>query len=234
MTAVMAPPDRHAWGSMPGWDVVADMTPPELVQARWISLLRRRIAAGCLLVLAICAATFGYAAVRHQAARDEATAATDRTTQLTRTVERYSGITVIETTVTDLDRQVATLLKNDVDLPRTVTAINRALPGSMTIQAISLTLTPEGSVEGEGSLDRSGHPSVGTVSISGAGRTLDDLPAFVDRLAAIKGVADVLPSSNVVAGRTAQYSVSLTLTDALYTHRFDVTGTDQTKKPDKP
>jgi hypothetical protein len=222
MTAVMAPPDRHAWGSMPGWDVVADMTPPELVQQRWIAVLRRRIASGCLLVLVICAATFGYAAVRHQAARDEAAAASDRTTQLTRRAERYSGITVIETTVAGLDRQVGTLLENDVDLPRTVTAINRALPGSMTIQAMSVTLIPGGSVEGEGSLDRSGHPSIGSVNISGAGRTLDDLPTFVDRLAAIRGVVDVLPSSNVVAGRTAQYSVSLTLTDALYTHRFDV------------
>jgi hypothetical protein len=223
MTAVMAPPDRHAWGSMPGWDVVADMTPPELVQARWISLLRRRIAAGCLLVLLVCAATFGYAAVRHQAAKDEATEATNRTTQLTRTVASYSGITVIETTVTDLDGQVASLLTNDVDVPRTVTAIVRALPGSMTIQAISVTISPDGAVEGGGSLDTSGHPGIGSVSISGAGRTLDDLPAFVDRLAAIGGVVDVLPSSNVVAGRTAQYSVSLTLTDALYTHRFDVT-----------
>jgi hypothetical protein len=185
-------------------------------------------------VLVICAAAFGYAAVRQQAARDEAVAATDRTTQLTRTVERYSGITVIETTVTGLDRQVGTLLENDVDLPRTVAAIDRALPASMTIQSMSVTVSPDGSVEGGGSLDRSGHPSIGSVTISGAGRTLDDLPAFVDRLTAIKGVVDVLPSLNAVAGRTAQYSVSLTLTDALYTHRYDVTGTDETEKPDQP
>jgi hypothetical protein len=112
-------------------------------------------------------------------------------------------------------------------VPRTVTAINRALPGSMTIQAISMTFTPGGSVDGAGSLDTSGHPSIGSVSITGAARTLDDLPAFVDRLAAIRGVVDVLPSSNVLGDRTAQYSVSLTLTDQLYTHRFDVAEDDK-------
>jgi hypothetical protein len=222
MTAVLTPPDRHAWGSMPGWDVVADMTPPELVQRRWIEVLRRRIVTALVLVTVVCAAGLGYAAVQQRVARDEAAAADDRTAQLDRSADRYVGITEMETIVSGIDRQVAALLADEVDVPRTIAAINAALPSSMTIQNMSVNLVPEGSTDGSDGLDATGRPTVGTVEIGGAGRSLDDLPAFVDRLATIRGVADVLPDSNEVSGGRSQYSVSLRLTDRLHTHRFDV------------
>ena len=70
-------------------------------------------------------------------------------------------------------------------------------------------------------LDTSGHPTIGTVTIGGSGRSLDDLPSFVDRLSGVRGFVDVLPTSNQADKTKSEFSVSLSLTDLLLTHAYD-------------
>lgn len=223
MTSLLTRPDMIPHGdTMPGWDIVADMTPPELINLRWLAVLRRRIAIALLLVIVLCSAGFGYAFIRHGSANDEADAASARTTDLTRAANQFAGITRIETTVAHLDSQVASVMQSDVDVPRTIAAIRRALPASMSIQSISVTFSRDGSTDGSTGLDVSGHPTIGTVNISGAGQRLDDLPSFVDGLTAIRGVVNVLPTSNSVTKGIAGFSVTLALTDQLYSHQYDV------------
>jgi hypothetical protein len=57
---------------------------------------------------------------------------------------------------------------------------------------------------------------------------LDDLATYVEKLQAIPGVIDVNPATNVLSGRTTHYSLTLTLTAAALSHRFDV-ATKRTK-----
>ena len=76
-----------------------------------------------------------------------------------------------------------------------------------------------------GGLDTSGLPRIGTVTISGTGQTLDDLPDYVDRLQRSAGLVDVLPISNSLAGTTGtDFTITMGLTSALLSHRFDVGG----------
>lgn len=211
--------------SRPGWNIVADMTPHELVVRRRLDILRRRIAVVLVMVVALCAAAFGYATLRHMSAEDDAEAEAARTTALTRSAARYAGITQIESTVSGLDAQVAAVMAKDVDVARVVAAIREALPTSMTMQSISVTLDQSSSTDATtgtaAGLDASGRPTIGTVTISGSGRGLDDLPAFVDDLMTVRGFVDVLPTSNAVSDGSAQFNVTFTLTDLLRTHRFD-------------
>lgn len=212
--------------SRPGWDIVADMTPPELVTRRRLDILRRRIAIALVLVVLLCAAAFGYAMFRHMSADDDAAAEATRTTSLTRSASRFAGITQIESTVDGLDSKVAMVMQTDVDVARVIAAIRKALPNSMTMQSISVTLdqgiSTEASTGVSAGLDASGRPTIGTVTISGSGRGLDDLPAFVDDLMTVRGFVNVLPTSNEVSDGNAQFNVTFTLTDLLRTHRFDV------------
>jgi len=225
MTALVAVPESSQQpDSMPGWDIVADMTPPELVNLRWIAALQRRIASGLLLIALLCGAGYLYASQQAHDARSEADAASDRTRGLTESANRFAVVTRIETTVSGIDARLATLMKGDVDVARLVTAIRRALPRSMAVQNLTVVVTAEGAPIGttEG-LDRSGRVAIGTVSISGSGQSLEDLPVFVEGLAAIPGLVEVLPTSNQVTEGKAQFSVTLSFTDELLSRRYDET-----------
>jgi hypothetical protein len=227
MTAVLLKPDspKH-WGTMPGWNVVADLTPPELIASRSLAVLRRRIFAALVIVVLLCVAGYVYSASSYGSASDAADAASTDTIALQHATVKYAPVTQIETAVDSIRGEVATLMQDDVDVPAVVSSIRAALPSTMSIQSLSLTLTP--AVSGAGAatgLDASGRPVIGSVSITGSGRTLDDLPSFVDRLSAIKGVVNVLPTSNQVTNSLAQFSVTISLTDELYSHRYDLANT---------
>ena len=62
------------------------------------------------------------------------------------------------------------------------------------------------------------------MALSGTGQSLDDLADYIGRLRTVTAVVDVIPVSNTLsdAGTGTQYSITMGLTDALLSHRFDV------------
>lgn len=230
MTAVMTHPDGAAvWGSMPGWSIVADLTPPQLINARRVAALRKWLLLGLVVVALLCVAGYGAAYLRHGRAEDAANAATDNTTLLQRQVDRYSGITRMQTVTDTTDGQIAQLLSQDVDVPKLVGQIRAALPTSMSIQNLTVTLSAGSSSATAGSgapstpLNTSGLPEIGTITVTGSAHAITDLPSFVDRLSAIPGLVSVLPQSDQTAagkGATTQYSITAALTDKLLSHQF--------------
>ncbi len=234
MTAVLErKQDSAVWAAMPGWGIVADLTPPEIVAKRQLRVLRRLIAGALVIVVVVWVAAYVYAFLQNSSAADEADAARAETTNLQIAAGKYSGVTRIEATVDSIRAQVASVMLDDVDVPDLLTKVRQALPGTMSIQNMSMTLTPA-TAAGEvstGTLDASGHPVIGTVTVTGSGRSLDDLPAYIDRLVRIRGVANVVPGSNQVTGGTAQFTLNFALTDQLYSHRYDVTATGGTTTP---
>ena len=231
MTAVLTKPVIPSqWGTMPGWNVVADLTPPELINTRFLAVLRRRIVVALVAVVVLCAAGYVYATSQANAASDAADAASADTVALQQAANKYVGISQIQAAVDGIRGQVAQVMADDVDVPSVVSAVRGALPNTMSIQSMTLTITALAgtgtpAAPGAAGLDASGQTVIGTVTMTGSGRTLDDLPTFVDKLSAIPGVINVLPSSNQVNAGVAEFSVSLSLTDKLYSHRYDMSKT---------
>ena len=118
----------------------------------------------------------------------------------------------------------------DVDLAALMGELRSNLPATMGISEETITISTAGvasadsSAAAAGSLDTSGLPRIGTITISGTGQTLDDLSDYVDRLNTITGLVDVLPVANIAGPSGTQFSVTMGLTDALLSHRFDVGG----------
>ena len=48
MTAAIATSGQQLWSTMPGWGIVADLTPPELIASRRLRLLRKLLIAGAV------------------------------------------------------------------------------------------------------------------------------------------------------------------------------------------
>jgi hypothetical protein len=147
-----------------------------------------------------------------------------RTDQLRIASGKYAGVTQIQSNVKQIEGQVGKVMVGDVDLPALLLGIRTALPGTMTIGQQSLTLTgasaPVGSGAGSTQLDTSGHVRIGTVSLSGSGRTLNDLSGFIDELKKVPGVVDPIPTSNQIDQGEVTYSLSLGITDQVLSHRF--------------
>jgi hypothetical protein len=224
MSTMVAP--QKVWSTMPGWGIYADLTPPELVNSRRLKSLRKAIVAALVALLVLCAGGYVLAARKHAAASGELDSVQAQTAQLQANASRYAVVTKIQGTVTDVQAKVATLMSGDVDLVKLIAQIRSSLPPTMTIKQEAVTITiaasagAQASASGTG-LDTSGRPQIGTVTVSGAAKSMDDLSVYVDALKVIPGVVDVLPLSNVTDATGVQYNLSLGLTDVLLSHRFD-------------
>lgn len=218
--AAAAPPVQ-LWSTMPGWGIAADLTPPELTNLRELKRLRRWLAAGLIVLLVACIGGYVLAALKHSAASSALNKVQSQTVELQAGVNKYADVTQIQSNIGQIQTQVATLMGSDVDLVKLMTRFRTALPASMTIAAEAITID---SVAGTVT-STSGLPTIAAVTISGSGRELDNLATYVDNLIKIPGVVDVNPTSNVLDGRTARFSVSLNLTAVAFSHRFDVSKT---------
>ncbi len=232
MTTLMTRPgDRDGlWSSMPGWGIVADLTPPELTESRRLKVLRKLIALCLGVVIVLCAAGFGLAYTKSSAASDSLDAANARTTSLTREQHKFNNVTQIQAATKSIDTQIATLMTSDVDAAALLSTVRAALPGSMSLTSVNVTLAagPGGSPAATTpSLDTSGLPTIGTLTLNGSAQTLTDLATYVRKLVTLRGLVNVVPSSNTAGttGAGAQWTVTMQLTDQLYTHRYDATAT---------
>jgi hypothetical protein len=222
MTSVV---DRTApWSAMPGWGIFADLMPPELVAARGLKSLQKKILVVLIVVVLICAGGYGYALTKHSSAASALSQAQAKTTRITAEQGKYASVTQIQNTTREVQSQIAGVMTDEVDFAALLGKIRGALPGSMSITTTTLTMVATASTAAGVSLSGSGAARIGTVTIAGAGQTLDDLSTYVVALSKIPGVVDVIPSSNNSAGPITAFNLSFGITNELYTHRHDVKG----------
>jgi hypothetical protein len=231
MTAVG--PQARIWNTMPGWGIVADLTPPELTASRRLAVIRKALLAGMvslLVLLVLLVLLYGYTAHAKHVASNDLAEENSRTSQLLAEQHRYSDVTQLHASMTGIDAKIATLMTADVGFASTIGSLRSALPPTMALDDIEVKISPAGALAvtagsaqagTASSLDTSGHKSIGQVILNGSGHSLDDLPAYLANLRKITGVIDVVPVSNEVSGPSVQFNVTLSLTDEVLTHRFD-------------
>lgn len=212
-----------AWSMMPGWGIVGDLTPPELVAARQLRVLRKLIGVALALVVVLCATGFFYATLQHSKASDALAAANDQTTQEQAALDKYSGITKIQAAVQGVKTQIAGVMGGDVNMPKLIESVRGALPTSMKLTAVTVTFsTPVAADAAEPSLNNTGRSVIGQITVSGTARTLNDLADFVLRLQTVNGFVNVIPGSNSASDKAVTFGLTLSMTDALYSHRYDI------------
>jgi Tfp pilus assembly protein PilN len=217
---------RDLWNTMPGWGIVADLLPPEVTEARRVRVLRRVVIIVLASVLVLCLIAYGIAKLGSHSAQNELNAEQAKTMQLTIDQRKYSGVTAIQGQVSQVQSQVAKLLAGDIDFPKVIADIRAQLPPGMTIDQLAvtvLTVTPGASTNGGAAapLDASGHAHIGTITLSGTGRHLTDISAFVENLKSVKGITQPYPTSNRASDAGTEYNIQVTLTDDVLSHRFD-------------
>ncbi|MFL6162256.1 MAG: PilN domain-containing protein [Jatrophihabitantaceae bacterium] len=221
---------RELWSTMPGWGIVANLIPPELLQARRVRALQKLVGAFLCLLLVVAGAGTGYAVFRSHESAQSLAAEQTRTSQLIAQQNRYSNVTQIQGNVTQVRTQLATLMKMDVDSSALIDAMLKQLPAGAVVTQLALTIaepTPTAANNaGASTLDTSGQPHIGTVTLSGQALTVPDVAVLVDRLSALKGVVDPYPTTNTVNDTGAQFTIQLSINDSLLSHRYALGSTD--------
>jgi hypothetical protein len=202
----------------PGWAYAANLTPPELIVGHRLRRLRERLVlALCLAALAV-ALGFAHGFWRAHQADVSVQQANARTAALQAQRQRYLPVTQVQDALTQVRAELATLLTGDVDAATLLDRIRSIVPSGVSIETATLTL---GGADGTaGSAAATAGDPAGTVLLQCSGTTIDDAPRFIDALASVPGVADVLPVSNTAAAGGTTFSLTFSLTDALLTHRY--------------
>jgi hypothetical protein len=240
MTATLEDSLANAWESRPGWGISVDLTPPEILGARRARGIKRIIALGLVLVAVACAGVTLMALDDKSAAQDGYDAAQGRTTELQAGAGEYAEVTMLATVASQIETQLATLMTNDVDFVQLMSLIRAALPPrvQLTNQAILLAppvpVAPPPAAEpgsAEPSADAPAVPPVaagpvviGSVSLAGSGTAIKDLAPFVATLNHVRGVVDVVPTSTVQTEAGMVFTLSMNITDELYSHLYDQVG----------
>lgn len=221
MTTTLEP---KLWSTMPGWGIVADLTPPELIASRRLRAIRRLLVMAMVGLLLLCVLGYGLAALRNRAASTALSRETARTSALQNEQRQYRNVTQLQGNLTQIESQLAMLLGADVSFPPLLNQIQSNLIPGMTIAQASLTINGPGAgaaaAGNASSLDSSGHPHIGVITLSGTALKINDVAAYIDKLAALNGFADVTAPSTQSSAHGVQYSITAALTDQVLSHKF--------------
>ena len=213
---------QTAWQTRPGWGITVDLTPGEVVNARRVGVLKKLIAAGLVLVLCLCGAAVYMTLDEEWAAQDAYNAEQARTADLQREARQYSEITLMENTTLNIRGQIGALMADDVDFVNLMAKMRARAPEGVVITNLSILLAEDSGVP---PVDQGGRPAaIGSAMISGRSESIGALSPFVKSLSMLRGVDEVVPTSNTKTDLGVEYTLSMDITDELYTHRFDVGG----------
>jgi hypothetical protein len=81
---------RALWSTMPGWGIVANLLPPEVIQSRRVRFVRRTVLLALTFVVLACVLGYGYVCLGHRSAEHDLAAEQARSQQLTIQQNRYS------------------------------------------------------------------------------------------------------------------------------------------------
>jgi|EndMetStandDraft_3_1072993.scaffolds.fasta_scaffold319451_1 type IV pilus assembly protein PilN len=232
----------NAWETHPGWGISVDLTPREILGARQLRVHKRLIGLGLILVAVVCTGVTLMALDSRSAAKSDYEAEQARTATLSAEAAKYDEITMLSTVSTSVAGQLATLMANDVDFVHLMALIRTGLTPHLALTNETIQVTPvvpatpvaaaDGTDTGEASdtatttapVVPAGPQVIGTISLAGTGSQIKDLAPFIAVLNHLPGVVDVVPTSTSQSPTGTAFTLSMNVTDELYTHAFDLAG----------
>lgn len=216
---------NELWRTMPGWGITANLLPPEIVTARRVKVLRKFALTAVVAVLLLGAAGYLYALSQKNAANSELASAAARTAVLHTQQAKYGQVVTLAGDISAVTAQLSQVLANDVDAHALLSKITSAQPRGGTISSMQMTMvTGTGATvsDGAGVLDSSGHPHVGSLTVMGTTNNLSNVAAYVVRLDKIAGVVTAYPTSVTSDDKkNVTYTIQATLTDQVFSHKYD-------------
>ncbi|BDO42334.1 fimbrial assembly protein [Cellulomonas sp. NTE-D12] len=230
MTALADPPRaKKGPQTIVGGLPQVNLLPPEVRAARGLRNLKRWLAMALVLVLVLCAAVFALAKFAKMAADDELSTAQAETQRLQTEQQKYAEVPRVLGALQNVTTARALGMATDVSWSSYYAAITAVLPADVSIESLVMTSQSASGTAPTGTAPNPLQPaSVGQVQFTGRSTTVPNTAAWLDALNGVPGFADAWASSATIsqsANKTTYYNVTVTVqvTAAAYTHRFDAT-----------
>ncbi len=216
-------PRDHARRAVP---IVADLLPAEIVEHRRGRAARRIVLAGLVVLVVLFGAWYGVALYQTSSARQALSRVEDDVSRLQAQQNRYADVVGAEAESKKIDSALAALMADDLQWSKVMGAIRRAAPeGVVPNQVIGDLSTGTGNSASAagGAVDlpnESGHKIIGKITIAGTAGSKGQVGAYVDALAKVDGLTDVLLVSTNADDGTTKFNLQASLTDAVLGGRF--------------
>jgi Tfp pilus assembly protein PilN len=211
-----------------------NLLPAEIAAAREVRKIQRRIVAG--LAAVVVAAVGGYGYYWFDASKAASSLADEQQTLATMRVQqqKYSELPQIQVTTQNIDSTLEAVMVNDVAWDRYLDALSASVPAGVVLTTLTVSLddvVPNSAGGGPadvttGSLDTSGQPHIGMLTVSGHAPDHDTVAGWATTLKGIDGflVPYVLGSREVVGGLgQIEFTIQVTVGADVRTHRYDPT-----------
>ncbi len=229
MTATVVPPAPAVEAIPPSaqWvSVFADLMPEEIVDARRVNRLKRKLAVGLAALLVLIVAGYALSFVQTSSAKHRLAAAQSTATTLQRQEQQYVQVSQIQGQASAIKMQLAQVMAGDLPWSALLTTLNGAAPAGVHLTSITATMNngsatsgsatiPSTPSAGAGSGIGSARP-VGTITLAGSATSKAAVATFMDKLAAVKVLSGAFPSGISSQGGAATFTATVTITaDAL-------------------
>ncbi|HEY2272184.1 MAG TPA: hypothetical protein VGH30_05390 [Jatrophihabitantaceae bacterium] len=222
MTALLDSPNPAPPSPEPGGQggfhlqrISANLLPDEIIATRRLSQLKRKIALGIALLVALIAVGYGYSWWQTRQASDNLASEQFATDQLTTQQQKFAPLVQAQADTESIKSKLTLAMTDDLQWANLMAILQKSAGPDVTISSLI------GSVDADAAaaiqpLNNTGLQLVGTLKVSGTATDYRSVAAFVDRLSLVKGLAVVDPASVTDDGKQLTFNVSLSLTtDAL-------------------
>ncbi|MEN0128156.1 MAG: hypothetical protein AAGC49_01860 [Brevundimonas sp.] len=222
MNKLLERPSRSPKVFVPGMPQV-NLLPPEVVEARGLKALKRKLLVLVVAVAALCVIGFGYGKMQGASASSELSDAEAKTTQLQAEVQKYAEVPATIAQLKKVEGSLAAAMATDVDWKKAVAQIAAVLPDTVSIDTYTVAgATPMEAAAGPA--DPLQSPSVGTISFTLRATEAADTAPWIDAMNSLPGFQDAwfsqATTSSDDGGDFFQIQGSVQFTQDRYTNRF--------------
>jgi hypothetical protein len=200
-----------------------NLLPPEVRAARSLSVVKRWLLIGLVVVLAVIALGYGGAVLARSAADSDLAAAEDQRTALRTEESKYAEVPQVLGAIKDTTEARSAGMATEISWKAYVDAVSSVLPAGMSIDDFTLN-GPSPVVAGAVSTDPLQGVSVGSIALELRSSAAPVTADLLDALDELPGIDSPWVSSVATAEEegTTYYAVSLTaqLNDAALLRRF--------------
>jgi len=199
--------------------VRAKLLPDDIVRTRRLEKVRRQVLLGIVTVVALVVAWFGLSWWQTTTARRDLSDAQHRGAALLLQQDQFHRLVSAQVQTEQVHQQLTTLMAEDVPWSKLIASLRAHAPQGITLTTVTANMSVPGITSGasapndQATLNATGKPTVGTLTIAGVAASKTGIAAYADALNRIDGVTGAL----ITSVTTANHSVNFTVTTALTT-----------------
>jgi Tfp pilus assembly protein PilN len=203
--------------------VRAMLLPDEIVTARRVEAVRRQVLLGVAAVVALLVAWFGLSWWQTTTARSDLSDATHHGGALLLQQNQFHRLVSAQVQTAQVHEQLTALMATDVPWSKVLGNLRTHAPHGITLTTVNATMSGAGgtsSSTAQTTLNGTGQPTVGAVSIAGVATTKTSVAAYADSLNRIPGLTGALITSVTTVNHSVNFTVTAALTSGVLGGRY--------------